>query len=221
VASNQLLLWIDKETDSLDVRDCAVLEVAGFMTTMDLRVLRGTEFHFLLDLDPEMVMQIRDLCDPIVRDMHDASGLWDALLGKTEGGLDRLSLDLIDKRLASMVAWAQNQRLDTLMHPGEETTCTGKPYDKKPRIAGSGVAAFDLQIVRFQMPELAAALDYTQADVSNARRFYEDICGIEVVKNPERPHRADQDILNAWKEAHMMVARLTGFDTPTFYEPEF
>ena len=238
MTAQQLLFWMDVETDSLDVRDCTVLEWAGFMTTGDLHVIMGSEFHYLADMTPEMVRMTRDFADPIVQEMHDKSGLWDALLGKTEAGLDRLSPELVDARLASLVHWAGNlTHLANFMHEGESTSVIRPPegWPKKPRFAGSGVAAYDVQIVRMQQyPKLAASLDYTACDVSNVRRFLTDQCGIDIIKNPERPHRADEDILNAWKEAIIVQASVqyayqqaevyastADFPMPTFVGPEF
>ena len=221
--TDQLLLWIDKETDSLDARDCLTLETAGFMTTSDLHVLRGTEFHYLLDMSAEAVRVTFDGCDEYVRQMHTDNGLWDALLGKTELGLDRIPQHVMDARLTTMVLWAGEQDPAKHLFPGEEST-TRRPeegYPKKPRIAGSGVAAFDVQIVRFQYPQLRDVVDYTGCDVSNTRRFLQDQCGWEFEKEPNRPHRAHQDALHAWLEAIDLVDQLSLGAEASHMPPEF
>lgn len=172
------LLWVDLETGGLDHGD-PVLEVAAILTTSAMEEISATSWVVNPTLEPAYRVHPRwwerDL-DPVVRDMHTRNGLLDAVAC----GLPLGNVEL-----------ALGRKMD-------ETGYTG-PW----RLAGSGVAAFDLHVLRRQLPTVAARLHYAPLDVGQVRRFLEYAArgalvpsALTLEGNPDSPdlHRAMGDL---------------------------
>lgn len=114
----------------------------------------------------------------VVAKMHAASGLLDALA--SAGPLP--SLRRVELEILALLA----------AHPARAVT-----------LAGSGVAAFDMQFIRYQMPRLAEELNYFSHDVGILRRAWRRAAGSDLVEvNKAKPHRAMVDI-----DLHLQEAR--------------
>ncbi len=71
---NERLVWIDCEMTGLDLVADALIEVAALVTDFDLNVL-GDGIDLIIKPPAEAITQM----DPYVRNMHEKSGLLDAL----------------------------------------------------------------------------------------------------------------------------------------------
>jgi oligoribonuclease (3'-5' exoribonuclease) len=70
----------------------------------------------------------------------------------------------------------------------------------KIMLAGSGVAQFDLHLIRRHMKKTSMCLPYKTFDIGHVRRFLYVTGQIEKPQKPEN-HRALEDATAAWKEA--------------------
>lgn len=67
-------------------------------------------------------------------------------------------------------------------------------------LAGSGVATFDLQIIKRLMPGLTARLTYHVHDVGVMRRAYRRATGHDLTPRTEPAHRAMADVQQSLTE---------------------
>ena len=138
------LVWIDCEMTGLDLERDALIEIACLVTDGNLTVLDEG-----LDLVIKPPAEALDQMEPVVRDMHTASGL----LAELESGIT--------------LAEAQDQVLAYV-----------RRYISEPRrapLAGNSIAT-DRAFIARDMPELDAFLHYRMVDVSSikelVRRWY-------------------------------------------------
>lgn len=138
------LVWVDLETTGLDARSDSILEVGLVITDGDLNMTATTA---------RLVAPTRRLlgqADPVVRDMHAASGLTREL--EDGWGLARVDAERV------LVDWLSER----------------VPADTSP-MCGSSVN-FDRGFLNEQMPILAAHFHYRNIDVSTikelVRRWY-------------------------------------------------
>ena len=138
------LVWIDCEMTGLDLARDALVEIAALVTDSDLRVL-GEGVDVVVRPPAEAVASMND----VVREMHSASGLLDAL----EAGVP--------------LAEAERQVLDYVR--------AYVPEPRKAPLAGNSIAT-DRAFISRDMPALEAHLHYRLVDVSSikelARRWY-------------------------------------------------
>jgi len=170
-----VLIFLDFESTSVAPMRCTLLEVAAVATDFDLEET-GSRFYSLI-APQRPISEIRAECDPVVRDMHDASGLWQELdiLGPwIVKPLDEVYLQLVD--------WLGSQQRDEPLV-----------------LAGCGVSHFDHLVLRYHMPSAALQLAYYDIDVSVVRRFAH-----LVAERPdldldfeEKAHRAMPDVEHA------------------------
>jgi oligoribonuclease (3'-5' exoribonuclease) len=148
------LCWIDLETTGLAHTD-PVLEVACILTTPDMETELGSFQQVVQpDLYPSWGIDghrfypstwRRDMDDVVVQ-MHGANGL----MADVEASVHDL--------------WTVGCTIDRMM---------GEQWDGKWRLAGSGVAAFDLHVLRHQVPDIPRRFHYAPLDVGQVRRFLE------------------------------------------------
>lgn len=117
---------------------------------------------------------------PAVKAMHEASGLIDHL----RRGVNLADLAEIEQELLS---W----------YPPQASIV----------IAGSGVANFDVPMVRQHMPQLAARMPYYSDDIGHPRRLYRMWAGRHLIAaNKDKTHRALDDCrchldeMRAWRD---------------------
>ena len=118
---------------------------------------------------------------PVVRDMHDTSGLWDACRGDEAWDLAQAD--------TALARWVRE-------HVG----------DGQVPLAGSGVGHLDLPFVKVKLPSLATRLTYWPVDFGNVRRSFElagraDVVHLDVDVYA-KPHRGLADV-----ELHVVEAR--------------
>jgi oligoribonuclease len=165
------LVWVDCEMTGLDLRRDALIEIAAIVTDPELRPLDdGVEviIHAADDVLDAMV--------PVVRDMHAASGLTEAVRASTVtlGDAERLVLDYVKS------------------HIGDPKTAP---------LCGNSIAT-DRAFIARDMPALDDHLHYRMIDVSSikelAKRWYPRVYQAQ----PEKglAHRAREDIRESIRE---------------------
>jgi oligoribonuclease len=167
---NDRMVWIDCEMTGLDLRGDALIEIAVLVTDGELNIVdEGVDV--VIKPPDEALAQM----SKVVRDMHTASGLLDALPG---------GVSLAD---------AEKQVLDYVR--------THVPDAKKAPLCGNSIAT-DRSFLARDMPALDEHLHYRMVDVSSikelARRWYPRA----YFASPEKQggHRALADITESIRE---------------------
>jgi oligoribonuclease len=139
------LVWIDCEMTGLDIGGDLLIEVAALVTDSDLNIL-GDGVDVVIGATKEQLTRMPD----VVRDMHAASGLTEAVLasGVTLQEAEQIVLDHIRAHI---------------------------PEARKAPLCGNSIAT-DRGFLARDMPELDSRLHYRMVDVSSikelARRWY-------------------------------------------------
>jgi oligoribonuclease len=168
---SDLLVWIDCEMTGLDLRRDALIEVAVVVTGADLVPLDDG-----LDVTIKVPDEVLDGMVDVVRDMHDKSGLTDAVRASetTLTQAEDLVLDYVKKHV---------------------------PEPRMAPLCGNSIATDRGFIVR-DMPRLDAHLHYRMIDVSSVkelcRRWYPRAYFGQPAKG--LAHRALVDILESVRE---------------------
>jgi oligoribonuclease len=165
------LVWVDCEMTGLDLRQDALIEIAVLVTDSELRVLdEGVDIVITAPEELLAAMQ------PVVRDMHTASGLTEAVRAST-----------------TTVAEAEQIVLDHLRkHVSEARTVP---------LCGNSIAT-DRAFLARDMPELDGFLHYRMVDVSSikelCRRWYPRV----YFSQPQKglAHRALADVKESIRE---------------------
>ena len=177
------LVWIDCEMTGLDLRRDALIEVAAIVTDPELKPLDdgvAVIIHAHDDVLDEML--------PVVRDMHEASGLTDAVRASrvTLGEAEKVVLDYVKSHVSD---------------------------PKTAPLCGNSIAT-DRSFIARDMPALDEHLHYRMVDVSSikelAKRWYPRV----YQSQPEKglAHRALDDIRESIVE--LAYYRRTLFVTP-------
>ncbi|HVM13791.1 MAG TPA: oligoribonuclease [Egibacteraceae bacterium] len=139
------LVWIDCEMTGLDVGSDLLIEVAAVVTDSELNVL-GKGVDVVIGATADQLARMPD----VVRDMHAASGLTDAVLAST--------------------VTLQDAEQQVLAYVREHV-----PEPKKAPLCGNSIGT-DRGFLARDMPELDGWLHYRMVDVSSvkelARRWY-------------------------------------------------
>ncbi|MFI0480901.1 oligoribonuclease [Actinomadura sp. 9N215] len=167
---NERLCWIDCEMTGLDLRNDALIEIAALVTDSELNLLdEGVDV--VIKPPPEAIAQMTQ----VVRDMHTASGLLEAL---PSGVTLAEAEDIVLKYVRGHV----------------------KEANKAP-LCGNSIAT-DRSFLARDMPALDGHLHYRMVDVSSikelARRWYPRV----YFASPEKKggHRALADITESIQE---------------------
>jgi oligoribonuclease len=179
---NDRLVWIDCEMTGLQLDADALIEVAALVTDFDLNVL-GSGVDVVIKPPAEALRQM----NPVVTEMHTASGLLDEL----EAGVD--------------LATAEDRVLDYVREH--------VPDAGKAPLAGNTVGTDRVFLTR-DMPRLESYLHYRVVDVSSikelARRWYPRTYFASPDKHGN--HRALRDIQESIEE--LRYYRATVFVPP-------
>ncbi|MBB2911163.1 oligoribonuclease [Streptosporangium becharense] len=167
---SDLLVWIDCEMTGLDLGRDALVEVACVVTDGELNQLdEGVDV--VIKPPPESLEQMSD----VVREMHTASGLLEALAaGVTLAEAESMVLGYISRHI---------------------------PEPKRAPLCGNSIAT-DRSFLSRDMPAVDAFLHYRMIDVSSvkelARRWYPRV----YFASPEKQggHRALADIVESIRE---------------------
>jgi oligoribonuclease len=165
------LVWIDCEMTGLDLGRDALIEIAVLVTDGDLRVL-GEGVDLVIHADETALAGMPE----IVREMHERSGLTDAVRASTVtiAEAEQLALDYVRQHV---------------------------PDARSAPLAGNSIAT-DRAFLSRDMPALDGYLHYRMVDVSSvkelARRWYPRV----FYAKPEKglAHRALADIMESIRE---------------------
>jgi oligoribonuclease len=165
------LVWVDCEMTGLDLRRDALIEIAVLVTDSDLRIL-DEGIDLVIAAPPELL----DDMQPVVREMHAASGLTDLVRTST-----------------TTVADAERQVIEHLRKH--------VPDARTVPLCGNSIAT-DRAFLARDMPELDAFLHYRMVDVSSikelCRRWYPRVYFAQPQKG--LAHRALADIRESIRE---------------------
>jgi oligoribonuclease len=139
------LCWLDLETTGLDAAIDVPLELGIVLTRRDL--VPVTLRSWLIRPPGGVDGGALDLMPPVVREMHAASGLLDALAAEAT-----YTLDDVDEAVCAV--------LDRVCGEGVPVA-----------LAGSGVAEFDRTFINVFFPHLSARLYYRSLDIGSTRRL--------------------------------------------------
>ncbi len=191
----QALAWIDIETPGLpntaapwDYSGCMPLEIAMILTDFDLTEFGG--YTALITPTPESVAALRNPGNAMALEMHQQSGLIQALSAAVKAGETESLLQ------------AEENLIKTLT--------TRSTFEKGEfMLAGSGVGAFDYMVLKRFMPRLCQWFAYYPFDIGVVRRVGKVLSGGRDLVNPSlhsygdlKEHRALADI-----KAHLDEAR--------------
>jgi oligoribonuclease len=165
------LVWIDCEMTGLDIGRDALIEIAVLVTDGDLTVL-GEGVDLVIHAAETALAGMPE----IVREMHERSGLTDAVRASTVtvAEAEQLALDYVREHV---------------------------PDPRSAPLAGNSIAT-DRAFLSRDMPELDGYLHYRMVDVSSvkelARRWYPRV----FYAKPEKglAHRALADIMESIRE---------------------
>lgn len=157
-------MWFDLETTGLDEKTEVILEVGWGITGLDLEWIIEPK-SYLIDNG-----QIAQFVDPFVVDMHNKSGLWDAL----------------QREHTMLLAEAERTIMSVLdINPKSKVT-----------MAGSGVSQFDMRWIAHHMPTLHGRLTYYQIDIGSYERVDTLLSKSEIRSSRSAAeHRAVADIV--------------------------
>ena len=173
------LVWIDCEMTGLDLGSDLLIEIAALVTDSELNVL-GDGVDVVIGASAEQLARMPD----VVRDMHAASGLTDAVLASSV---------TVREAEQSVLAYVRQW----------------VPEPKKAPLCGNSIGTDRGFLIR-DMPELDAHLHYRMVDVSSvkelARRWYPRV----YFNAPKKGggHRALADILESVQELRYYRAAL-------------
>jgi oligoribonuclease len=180
---NDRLVWIDCEMTGLDIGSDALIEIAALVTDSELRVL-GEGVDVVVHTDEAKLTGMEEF----VRDMHERSGLTEAVRASTVSiaEAERIVLDYVRQYI---------------------------PEPRSAPLAGNSIATDRMFLAR-DMPELDDYLHYRMVDVSSikelCRRWFPKI----YYAKPEKglAHRALADIEESLRE--LRYYRATAFVAP-------
>lgn len=173
--SEDRIVWVDVESDGLSPRDgCQLLQIATIVTDGNLDEV-GEPYMAKVKFTEDQVRTMRDNAVEFVRDMHDASNLWNTL--PTEG-----------KDLAVI----EEEVLAHLISCGVE--------ERKARLGGNSIT-LDRNFMEAFTPRVLNFLHYRNYDMSSVGGFVDlartDIPWFEKAKT----HDALDDIRESLGEA--------------------
>lgn len=170
------LLWIDLETTGTNEKQDEIVEVGFILTGKDLvEICSGSS---VIQISERGWRRLEET--PIVYQMHMENGLVDDLRrGNEDFPTAREYEEIMLRELSEKGVQSHGVML-----------------------AGSGVGHFDRRFIREHMGLLDAVLAYPVLDVGVIRRFYRDLCGMEVSGiDSGKTHRALDDIACHLEEA--------------------
>lgn len=179
---DDIILWLDLETTgSRD--DARIIEVGCVLTDATPQLSEISTFETIIG----PYIKQTEIVDNVVFNMHNKSGLIDALL-------DPLLPDVHEAE-KMLLRWLRE-------HAGTS--------DNHIPFAGSGVGHFDKKYIQRDWPTLTKKLTYWPYDVGVLRRFLR-LAGWDLpAKEGDKPHRALADTLLHVEEARLYLDKLIG-----------
>jgi oligoribonuclease len=186
------LLWVDLETSGLHEDKDLLLEVGFVLTGGDL--VEAARASWVLPWPFERLQRVRRQVNQIVRDMHEANGLW------AECSLSEAWIPFRRRRMLTEIGtWAAEHA----------PTAT---------LAGSSVGQFDVHWLNWWLPEVLAGRTHRVLDVSSIgedlRRWAPHV--VESRPPARKAHRALPDIEDSIAELrhYRLQAGWCGPDSP-------
>lgn len=179
--------WIDLETTGLDRVLDPIIEIAMILTDTELNRIRV--FSSPIQTEPR-ILEERLMDNDYVREMHTKNGLLSCFAEDTKWP----TVKEAEERITTILAQHAT--------PGEVM------------IAGSGVAQFDQQVIRVQMPSLSEWFAYYPMDIGVIRRFIKHTMQRPDLLLPEAnsTHRALDDTQRALQEARHYASAFSEID---------
>ncbi|APT93627.1 oligoribonuclease [Corynebacterium phocae] len=170
-AKHDRIVWIDLEMTGLNPDEHAIVEVAAIITDGNLGII-GEGIDLVVHATEEELSRM----DSFVTQMHDSSGLTEAIRAST--------VSLAEAEDAVLALIAQH--------------CS--PEHPAP-LAGNSIAT-DRSFIRAHMPRLNAALHYRMIDVSTVKELSRRWFPKAYYHQPEKgmSHRALADIIESIRE---------------------
>lgn len=176
----KMCLWLDMETTGDDPYGDTILEVAWGITTWEYEVVMHPQTQLIRQADKMW----GEFMIPVVREMHEKSGLTAAINADT----DTWELYQVEREIMhNLIEYGPN---------AEWVLC------------GSGVSQLDSRFIKAQMSNLQELLTYYFIDIGQVRRYLRDQCGLEldpvaqaVLAEFPKTHRAKDDIEQHFAEA--------------------
>ena len=180
------LVWVDVETTGLTAHKELLLEVAILVTDLELNLLDETGYQSAIYLgSPDEVAALREHSPQVVQEMHDKSGLWDAVSDPARSKWR----EVVE---AEALAYIQS------LVPGKRTA----------RIAGNSVR-LDMNFLDEHLPSVMGHLHYRMADVSSLAGMAQWWAGVEVFPKA-LGHTAMADIRESLAELRYLRAAVFG-----------
>lgn len=185
--------WGDLETTGLTANDNHVLEVAFVVTDSQLNVLDPGGFHRVIYYTRDETRSLWSESHPVVREMHEKTGLWDKLIHGAP-------IDEVDEDL-----------LQYLMGFGD---------DARAMPLGGNSNRLDANFIDVHLPKTSAFLSYRLRDVSGLAGFVHDWYPDEPWFEKASDHTAMVDITECIKEArhYREVLERRGYDSIMDYK---
>lgn len=163
----QNIIWLDVETNGLDENTEKLLQVATLVTDHDLNILDEEGYTGYIYYTPKQLQELKDNSVPFVLEMHEKSGVWDAIpeLGKPR--------EVVDNELKAY--W------ETLT---ESKAC---------RLGGNSIT-LDRNFMRKYLPKSFDHLHYRSFDASTIAGMVEMYMGSEKMFRKDSTHEAMDDI---------------------------
>ena len=177
-----MLVWMDLEMTGLDPARDVIVEIATVVTDDDLNVVAEGPDLVVHATDAQLEAMV-----PVVREMHAASGLTDAIRAST--------VTLADAGAATIAFLSEHVR------KGEVPLC------------GNSIGT-DRRFLQEHLPELEAWFHYRNVDVSSLKELVRRWRPEVLAAAPEKPssHRALDDVRASIDELRHYRAALFGVD---------
>lgn len=192
------IAWTDIETTGLDIDDGDMLEVGIVLTDLDLKTLAKKTW---LVRPPALDLLTMP---PVVREMHNKSGLLVAIFDAVDNELKKKLADPEYGRYPQGCDFKGPQHVQhDICSWIRERLPLGD--DEKLALGGSGVSHFDVNWLEVYMPRFADMCHRSTLDVGVIRRFIENVCNkpkLVPKQTRDLPHRGLADA-----ELHLREAR--------------
>lgn len=183
--TTDLIFWGDVESTGTDPHRGYLLQIAGFLTDLDLNIISEPFDHIIQHTNPH----IRDYAVPFVQNMHDATGLWDRLPAGTP-------LEEVDELVKNYI---NSYKVD------DNTVI---------RLAGNSLR-LDLNFIEKFLPETYSTLTYRSLDMSAVAFFMRQVCGIvEEDFDKKKSHNAIDDVMESLEECRWFRDKATNLMPP-------
>lgn len=189
------ILWLDLETTGVQSYS-SILEIAVVVTDFDLNEKMRKSYV----VNPDATAYERD---PYQRGRY-----------QKRDWVREMPLTVVEMHAQSRLLRAVESSITALgeaeadLIPLIKKACGKKAVFPIP-LGGSGVSHFDLQVIKAQMPLLAALLTYWTIDVGNVRRFAARLAGVEFERGTVE-HRAMADVDQSIEEAKRLRTLIGG-----------